>query len=169
MTDEPTPSEEDLQSIVEEAEYLPEPPQEATEEPKQDDADQDAGDEDKGSSKAAREAKKYRLQLRETQSKLDEVNGQLEALRRDVVEDLASAAGISKPASIWTAGFDIATVQDDAGNIDQAAATEALKAFADESGLAVNGVKPDPVQVAQANPVKRHNGEAQRWADSFRV
>lgn len=76
---------------------------------------------------AARDAARYRRQLRDTEAERDTLAGQLDAVRRAQVADAAKAAGVAADA-VWASGRTPADLIDDAGVIDPGKLTEALDA-----------------------------------------
>lgn len=87
-------------------------------------------------SKGNREAAKYRKRLREAEERLEAIQAQLDDTHRAQLERLATDEKIvSKPATLWKLGFDLADVRDEDGRVNEGAARKQLKAFADEYGL----------------------------------
>lgn len=86
-------------------------------------------------SKAAREAAKYRRQLRETQAERDQLREQIDAMRRAEVERLAGAV-LRKPSGLWAAGVQVADLLAEDGTVDPGKVEAAAKQAADSLGLA---------------------------------
>jgi hypothetical protein len=74
---------------------------------------------------AARDAARYRRQLRDTEAERDTLAGQLDAMRRAQVADAARAAGVAADA-VWASGRTPADLIDDTGVIDPGKLAEAL-------------------------------------------
>ncbi len=81
------------------------------------------------------EAAKFRRQLRDAETERDGLRTQLDTIRRGEVERLA-AATVARPGAIWKAGVELADVLDDNGRVDPAKVTEAVRAAAEQLGLA---------------------------------
>ena len=76
------------------------------------------------------EASRYRRRLRETETDRDQLAAKLEDMQKDAIERLLSGT-LAKPAGLWAAGHDVASMLDDDGNIDadkvQQAADQAVE------------------------------------------
>lgn len=107
MTDNIAPEEQPEETVE-----APQEPQQTVEQ-ETDESTTDTG------SKTAREAKKYRLKLRETEAERDTLTAGLTAARRQLVQQhLAHSKSELDPAAIDDAGIDIATLFTD-GTLDQ--------------------------------------------------
>ena len=85
---------EDNTEMVEGQEMPEEVPQEAPE-----------GEEAQPEGKAGREAARYRTRLRETEAERDALAGNVDALRRQIVEGLVTDKGrLGNPATLWETG-----------------------------------------------------------------
>lgn len=78
--------------------------------------------------KAAKEAARYRRQLRAAESERDALAEQVTALRRAAVEDRLKTHRVP-PAGFWASGVELETLLDENGHIDD----EAIKAAADNA------------------------------------
>ena len=97
--------------------------------------------------KPGKEAAKYRKQLREAEAERDTLRHNVEALQRQIVEDLAHREHrVIKPAALWKAdGFTIAELVGEDGRIDPAKVTAAVTAAVDALGLRqVDRLPPSP-------------------------
>jgi hypothetical protein len=81
-----------------EAENVSETPSDASEDTTETDAPDDV--EPSGKGKAAREAAKYRTQLRETEGKLAEALQTIDNMRSEIVSDLAESAGLVRGSEL---------------------------------------------------------------------
>lgn len=117
--------------------------------------------------KAAAEAKKYRLKLRETEAALAAANARVETLQTTEVERLAAEAGIVKPAAIWLSGMSLEAVRDENGNINIETAKEHIQAAQENLGLSVKKATPPfPDQHPNNN---QSSGDHNDWEESFRL
>lgn len=113
----------------------------AVDEDQEESAEQEApaGDEpeetERDGSKAAREAAKYRRQLRETQAERDQLREQIDAMRRAEVERLAGAV-LRKPAGLWASGVQVTDLLAEDGMVDRDKVVAAAKQAAESLGLA---------------------------------
>lgn len=114
--------------------------------------DTKAGDDaqDDGS-KAANQAKKYRLRLRETEAERDDLTGRLDAAHKQIAEAMA-ADRIQKPDALWKAGVDVHELLDDEGRVDPALVKAAADQAAADLGLARNLVRGNHVPNEGSNP-----------------
>ena len=113
--------------------------------------------------KGNREAAKYRKRLRETEERLEAVQAQLDDTHRAQLERLATDEKIvSKPATLWALGFDLADVRDEGGRVNEDAARERLKAFAAEYGLTPRTYPPN-AQGFRPLP----SGKGSGWGTAF--
>lgn len=100
------------------------------------DAEPDDEQDQQDTSKASRQAAKYRRQLRDTEAERDTLQEQVSTLRRTIAEE--SLRGVlAKPSALWLTGVEAADFYDDAGNLD----TDALAAAAKDAA-AQNGLQP---------------------------
>lgn len=97
------------------------PTQDVQEQPEERGADPDAeGDEEPDeSTKAGREAAKYRRRLRETEAERDSLTEQVNTLRRSVAEQIAATSGMAKPEALWIGDAVVEDMLDDDGNVDR--------------------------------------------------
>ena len=111
--------------------------------------------------KAAKEAARYRRQLRAAESERDQFRDQLAALRRAAVEDRLKAQHVP-PAGFWASGVQLDDLLDDSGDLDD----EAIKTAADNAvetlGLERVGVhmRPVPSEGRTTNPRGAKSWEA---------
>ena len=124
--------------------------------------DQDQDDaEDLGKSKAAREAKRYRLALRETEAERDALADTVADLRRQIVDD--AVAQTVNPAGFALAGHDPAEFFTEEGTLDRAKLTAAAREAASRFGLRTPKV-PDPGMGARDTPAP---SSADAWQAAF--
>lgn len=81
------------------------------------------------------EAAKYRRKLRDTEGEVQRLTEQLDTLRRDEAERIASAH-LKVPAGMWAAKVALADLLDEAGKPDPAKVIAAAKKAATDLGLA---------------------------------
>jgi len=84
--------------------------------------------------KAAREAARYRRQLRAAESERDALAEQVTALRRAAVEDRVKSHRIT-PDGFWASGVELETLLDDDGQLDDEKIKTAAEAAAEKLGL----------------------------------
>lgn len=105
---------------------------EASQTPEQINPDQDATKAEKTPETANSEAAKYRRQLRDTEAERDTLAGQLKTARENIVTHMLSKSPATLDA-ITAAGYEIDSLLDDDGNIDQekldAAAADTCERF----------------------------------------
>lgn len=94
--------------------------------------------------KAAKEAARYRRQLRAAESERDALAEQVTALRRAAVEDRLKAQHVPA-AGFWAAGVQLDDLLDDDGNLDDEKITEAADRAVETLGLERVGVHMRPV------------------------
>lgn len=111
-----------------------------------------------------REAAKYRRRLRETEAERDTLRGQLEALQRVAVEQVAGKH-LRKPAGLWASGVTPAELLDDHGIVDPEKVATAARAAADTLGLS-RPVGGNHVPREGHNP--RPSSGASRFEDALR-
>lgn len=134
------------------------------EEPKADEDSPDNGEE--RAHKAATEAKRYRLQLRETQAELEAARTTVSELEETLITYLGEKAGLAKPEALIKAGFNGKRLRDENGALlSLGQLSYEINQFADEFGLAFKRgtpMPPDPSQLAE--PI---SGDT--WEDSFKM
>ncbi len=102
----------------------------------QDDADDDQGDQQGG--RRNREAS-LRRRAQAAEAERDQLRGQLDAMRADVINEVARAAH-TDPRLLAAAGHDAAAFIQEDGTVDRAAVAAACKAAREEFGMG-NGVR----------------------------
>lgn len=134
----------------------------ATEEVTHPDIEAQTADDD---GKPGREAAKYRRQLREAEAERDELRTQLEALRRAEVDRLVTDAKV-KPAAVWAAGTDLASLLAADGTVDPAKVAEAVTAT--REALGISPLRAAPSAFGQGNAgVPVGSGAEKGWRDAF--
>ena len=99
---------EDNTEMVEGQELPEEVPQEAPE-----------GEEAQPEGKAGKEASRYRRRLRETEAERDALAGNVDALRRQIVEGLVTDKGrLGNPATLWETGTTLEELLTEDGTVD---------------------------------------------------
>lgn len=114
--------------------------QEPAEEPGQEEADQ----EPEPRSKPAREAAKYRTQLREVEAERDDLTGQVDTLRRQIVDSHIRGAG-AEPSLLWDTGLDPSEVMDADGRVDDGKVRDLTRDALNRYGIH----RPNPAQMAE--------------------
>lgn len=94
--------------------------------------------------KAAKEAARYRRQLRAAESERDALAEQVTALRRAAVEDRLKTHRVP-PAGFWASGVELETLLDDNGDLDEKAIETAADRAVETLGLERVGVHMKPV------------------------
>lgn len=96
------------------------------------------------------EAAKYRVRLRETETRLEAAEAQLRQARKLEVERVAQLAGLAKPTALWAAGTQLDDLLTD-GQVDTEAVTAAAQSTAEELGINTGPrlPAPDPSQGAR--------------------
>lgn len=157
--DAPAPENEDNPALAEEQPDTPAPENETP------DTHEDfKGDE--RAQKAAAEAKRYRLQLREAQAELEAARATVSELEETLIKYLGKEIRLEKPEALIKAGFNGEKLRDENGALlplDQLAYN--ISQFASGFGLAFRRgtpMPPDPSQMAEAL-----GGDT--WEDSFRM
>ena len=84
--------------------------------------------------KPAREAAKYRRQLRETETERDDLRARIETMQRTEAERLASQH-IAKGEALWASGTQLEDLLDERGNLDPLKVPAAANAAAEALGL----------------------------------
>lgn len=153
---------------IEGSEEQPTPPasdeqQTRAEESKADKDSPDNGEE--RAHKAATEAKRYRLQLRETQAELEATRATVSELEETLITYLGKEAYIDKPEILVKLGFDRSSLRDETGSLlPQAEIIKKIDQFGNDMGLAF-GRRPMPADPSQtAEPIGGNE-----WEDSFRM
>lgn len=141
-----------------------EQPQDDQQETTEDQEQEDSADDQQDTSKASRQAAKYRRQLRDTEAERDTLQEQVTTLRRTIAEE--SLRGVlAKPSALWLTGVEAADFYDDAGNLD----TDALAAAAKDAA-AENGLQPFRKFGGSVDGGARESTEApRRFSDMFRA
>ena len=111
----------------------------------------DAADESEPHSEAA----KYRRRLRDTEAERDTLTGQVDGLRRQLVDNLTGSSLVD-PADLWRHGTELADLLDEDGKIDAGKVTEAVAAvIAERPHLAAPRIpRPDPSQGARGTEMR---------------
>ena len=94
------------------------------------------------SSKAIREAAKYRKRAQEAEAERDQLRDRLTTAHRTIAE---SMTGLRKPSALWATGTTVDDLLDDDGDLDPIKVQEAARTVVDELGIAT-APKPDPSQ-----------------------
>lgn len=144
------PSEAEAGEILEQidADDQAQEPEEAPQEP-QDGADQAETPEDTpGRSKAARDAAKYRTQVRELETERTQLTEQLENVQRQVIDAHIEKHGLT-PALLWRTGLEAREVLDDDGRVNPDRVREACDTVRTEFNL--NSTRLDPAQNADVD------------------
>lgn len=141
------------------ADTAAETPQDVTDEQEQPDSSPEdtAAAEQDSDGNPGREAAKYRRKLRETETERDQLREVVDGMRRAEVERIAGAT-VQNPAGLWAAGIDVASLLDDAGQVDPAKVQAATQQAAETLGLA----RPRPKNYAAregSNPSPRQNSD----------
>lgn len=117
-------------------EAVPVEPAAATDEPEETTEGTEEDTELDESTKAGKEAAKYRRRLRETEQERDALAEQVEGLRRAAAEEIAArSGGMHKPSALWLGGATPADLLDDDGAIDREKVIATADAVATEFGI----------------------------------
>ena len=108
--------------------------------------------------KAAREAAKYRRQLRAAETERDALVGQVEALRRAQVDTLAE--GRIKPAALWASGVELEALLDGGGVVDVAKVDAAVLIAAEALGIRLSTGPYVPEMGSLETPAVRESFES---------
>lgn len=111
---------------------------------------------------------RYREKLRATEAERDTLRQNLEAMQRREVERLA-ADHLTKPAALWTAGVELASLIGEDGTVDPDAVLTAVQDARQQLGL------EDPQAKRRRGPVVPREGTAVQsggktnsWTDAFK-
>jgi len=119
----------------------------------------DAGDTtaDGQLAKARKDAAKYRERLRDTETTRDTLTGTVETLRRQLIDQQATGAGL-KPAALW-ATVTVDALLNDAGAIDAEKVTAAISAAREQLGIGrFPGTADQGARIDKAPAVATWNG-----------
>ena len=105
--------------------------------------DESLADDRDDTSKAGREAARYRVRLRETEAERDQLRSLVETLQRAEAERAVSDV-LRVPAGLWTAGTALADLLDDQGRVDPEKAIAAARTARETVGLAAARRTPLP-------------------------
>lgn len=111
------------------------------------------------------EAAKWRKRLRETEAERDELREQVEALQRQQVEAIVTAAGL-KPAAVWKVAELDALLGDD-GAVSAEAVTQAVEQARDELGVQPLGKGGAPVPGVGSRPEHQPQTPDQAFREAF--
>lgn len=156
MTDQHTPT-DDAGTGPEDTE-TPTPPDQDQAQGHEEDQDDAA---DLGKSKAAREAKRYRLALRETEAERDALADTVASLRQQIVDDAVGQT--VNPAGFALAGHDPAEFFTEDGALDRSKLNAAAREAASRFGLRTPKV-PDPGLGGRPEPAPT---SADAWTAAF--
>lgn len=112
------------------------------------------------------EAKRYRLQLRQVEGERDQLTGQLDAARRQIVEGHASRT-LYRPEGLWAAGIQPADMFDADGQLDTDKLGDAITDAAGRLGLTRRPVA-GPWQGKGNGPRAGEHGHRGDFSDAFR-
>ena len=136
----------------------PTEPQEPVQEPANSTPEEEPDEADDNTSKAGKEAAKYRVRLRETEAERDTLTAKVEQLQRGMIESLAANEGrLSSPEIIWASGTEIADLLDDDGNIDTGKVNDAVEATVGKYGIP-RRPRPNPAQREQSTSPPKITG-----------
>lgn len=130
----------------------------------------DAHDEQQAGDDAGltRRDRRYREQLRAAEAERDTLRQTVETMQRAEVERLA-AGHLKKPAALWTAGVELASLLGDDGTVDPERVLAAAQAARDQLGL------EDPQARLRRGPVVpregttvQSGGKSNSWTDAFK-
>lgn len=146
---------------TQEAADAPQEPQETTDAPT---GEQEPQEQEKpAGNRAAREAAKYRNELRAAEAKLAAMQETIDTAQRREVEQLATQEQlVHKPAALWKLGLELDDLRDETGNIDPDKARAGVKQIRMDFGL--EGYKPPRPTHQGYTPF---TGGDSGWADSF--
>lgn len=111
------------------------------------------------------EAAKWRKRLRETEAERDELREQVEALQRQQVDQLVTAAGL-KPAAVWKT-TELAALLGDDGTVSADLVTAAVERARDELGVQPLGKGGAPVPGIGARPEHKPQTPDQAFKEAF--
>lgn len=121
---------------------------------------------DERAQKAAAEAKRYRLQLREAQAELEAARAAVTELEETLIKYLGQKVRVMKPEALIKAGYNGERLRDANGillSLEQLSYD--ISQFADDFGIAFHRgtlLPPDPAQIGE--PVDEDN-----WEKSFKM
>lgn len=139
QTTEPTEAEAgEILEQIEADEQQPENNPETTEETT---PAEEPSDDTPGRSKAARDAAKYRTQLREVEAQRDAYAEQLDTVQRQVIDAHIEKHGLT-PALLWRTGLEIREVLDDDGRVNPDRVREACDTVRTEFGIPRSSFDP---------------------------
>lgn len=127
--------------------------------------DETATDAVEDDGKPGREAARYRRQLREAETERDGLRTQLDALRRAEVDRLVTDAKV-RPAAVWAAGTELASLLAEDGTVDAAKVTAAVAATREALGIAPLPVAPSAHGQGNVG-VAVGSGAEKGWQDAF--
>lgn len=90
------------------------------------------------------EARKWRLQLRDTEKRLAAADQRITAMQRAEVERLCTTAK-TRPDALWDSGIDLAALLADDGTVDPDAVKAAITSARDRYGIIDPPLKASPV------------------------
>jgi len=126
--------------------------------------DESLADDRDDTSKAGREAARYRVRLRETEAERDQLRSLVETLQRAEAERAVSDV-LRVPAGLWTAGTALADLLDDQGRVDPEKASAAARTARETVGLAAAHRTPRP-DLSQGRGSGGDSRDA--WTKAFR-
>lgn len=111
------------------------------------------------------EAARWRKKLREAEADRDRLAEQVEALQRQQIEALVTAAGV-KPAAVWAISSLDALVNDD-GTVSAEAVTQAIDTARDQLGVTPLGKGGAPIPGIGNRPTTAPKSPRDRFAEAF--
>lgn len=112
------------------------------------------------------EAAKYRTRLRDTEAERDTLAGQVEGLRRSIVDTELTSRHRVKAEGFWASGVDLADLLDAEGNVDADKVSDAVATAKATLGLSVT---PGPGHVPGEGRLVSPGKSGRDWADAFSV
>lgn len=134
-----------------------EEPTETPEDAAQDDSEADDGNPN-------REAAKYRRRLRDTEAERDDLAAQVDALRRQIVDDAVSRTGV--PSEAFWSTSELGDMLDDDGNVDLERVTAQAEDVRKRFSIA-RLPAPNKAQGSSASGPPPES-ETQRWQSAFK-
>ena len=145
-----------------------EPQQENTAETEEQEHLEDDDKDDDRARKAAAEAKRYRLKLRQAEAELTIARAQVQDLEETLITYVGEQARLLKPEALLKAGYDSSRLRgEDGALIPVDTLTYDVRKFADEFGLAVKTGTPMPPDPAQHWDAIGDTSD--EWFDSFKM